>query len=72
MRNEILEEKKESRKKLLNYYNITLELNNEIECSKLDKIIQKRYSEDINLLKFVERERKKFFEMGFYFSIVKA
>ena len=72
MRNEILEEKKESRKKLLKYYNITLELNNEIECSKLDKIIQKRYSEDINLLKFVERERKKFFEMGFYFSIVKA
>ena len=72
MKNEILEEKKESRKKLLNYYNITLELNNEIECSKLDKIIQKRYSEDINLLKFVERERKKFFEMGFYFSIVKA
>ncbi len=72
MRNKILEEKKESRKKLLNYYNITLELNNEIECSKLDKIIQKRYSEDINLLKFVERERKKFFEMGFYFSIVKA
>ena len=44
MRNKILEEKKESRKKLLNYYNITLELNNEIECSKLDKIIQKRYS----------------------------
>ena len=72
MRKKILEEKKESRKKLLNYYNITLELNNEIECSKLDKIIQKRYSEDINLLKFVERERKKFFEMGFYFSIVKA
>lgn len=59
---EILEEK------VLNYYNLALELNSRNRKSELNKLIEKKYSEDLNLLEIIDFERKKYFELGFNFS----
>ena len=55
-------------KNLEEYYNLALELDTENRDSELNKLIEKKYSEDIELLEILDKERKKYFELGFNFS----
>lgn len=55
-------------KNLEEYYNLALELDTENRDSELNKLIEKKYSEDVELLEILDKERKKYFELGFNFS----
>ena len=55
-------------KNLEEYYNLALELDTENRDSELNKLIEKKYSEDIELLEILDKERKKYFELVFNFS----